>query len=101
MCSKLTEYQGLHYLISVMNPSDEELIDLGHSPKLFNKVRDDIEKEKRRKINISNPNINEDSKKVLKDLFGLTSAECDNLDPECSFVSPMFLREIRDRENKK
>jgi len=52
-------------------------------------------------MNTTNPNINDDAKKVLNDLFGLTNEDCDNLDPECSFVSPSFLREIIDRENKK
>lgn len=51
-------------------------------------------------MNNNNLNINEESKKVWHDLFGLTSEECDSLDPECSFVSPSFLRELREREEK-
>ncbi len=46
--SVTNEYAGLHHLISVMNPADYELIDLGYSPELFNKVREDIELERKK-----------------------------------------------------
>lgn len=48
----------------------------------------------------NNPNMGYEAKKVMNDLFGLKDEECDNLDDECSFVSPSFLRELREKEEK-
>lgn len=56
--------------------------------------------ENNKEANKSNPNINEEAKEVWHEFFGLTSEECDNLDPECSFVSPSFLRERRERKER-
>ena len=37
------EYKNTRYLISLMNPADEELIDLGVAPEVFNKIRKELE----------------------------------------------------------
>ena len=41
--NEIEEYRELKYLIELMNPTDQTLIDLGHSPELFKKIQDEFE----------------------------------------------------------